>query len=137
MVQLPEVHPLTVRPSERSPQASTSDAQSRGTRNNDVRLRHVDPARLQLRHATPSPPQISDTLHRLAKTNNTGHLISYLDTLIKTENESIEAPLRKRRILFAGYVARIEDTRLPKCVMFGEMVGGAGCVWGQEKEWTE
>ena len=30
----------------------------------------------------------------------------------------------------------MEDTRLPKCVMFGEMVGGAGCVRGQEKEWT-
>ena len=28
----------------------------------------------------------------------------------------------------------MEDTRLPKCVMFGEMVGGAGCVGGQEKE---
>ena len=36
---------------------------------------------------------------------------------------------------FAGFVARMEDTRLPKCVMFGEMVGGAGCVGGQEKEW--
>ena len=41
-----------------------------------------------------------------------------------------------RRILFAGFVARMEDTRLPKCVMFGELVGGAGCVGGQEKEWT-
>ena len=30
----------------------------------------------------------------------------------------------------------MEDTRLPKCVMFGELVGGAGCVGGQEKEWT-
>ena len=29
----------------------------------------------------------------------------------------------------------MEDTRLPKCVMFGEMVGGAGCAGGQEKEW--
>ena len=29
----------------------------------------------------------------------------------------------------------MEDTRLPKCVLFGEMVGGAGCVGGQEKEW--
>ena len=29
----------------------------------------------------------------------------------------------------------MEDTRLPKCVMFGEMMGGAGCVGGQEKEW--
>ena len=29
----------------------------------------------------------------------------------------------------------MEDTRLPKCVMFGEMVGGAGCVRAREKEW--
>ena len=28
----------------------------------------------------------------------------------------------------------MEDTTLPKCEMFGEMVGGAGCVRGQEKE---
>ena len=25
--------------------------------------------------------------------------------------------------------------RLPKCVMFRELVGGADCVRGQEKEW--
>ena len=31
----------------------------------------------------------------------------------------------------------MEDTRLPKYVMFGEVVGGAGCVEGQEKEWME
>ena len=37
--------------------------------------------------------------------------------------------------MFAGFVARIEDTRLPKCVMFGDLVGGAGCGRGQEKEW--
>ena len=30
----------------------------------------------------------------------------------------------------------MEDTRLPKCVMFGELVGSAGCVEGQEKEWN-
>ena len=54
---------------------------------------------------------------------------------MKTGSASIEATLRRRRILFAGFVARMEDTRLPKCVMFGEMVGGAGCVGGQGKEW--
>ena len=37
--------------------------------------------------------------------------------------------------MFAGFVARMEDMRLPKCVMFGEMVGGAGCVGAHEKEW--
>ena len=29
----------------------------------------------------------------------------------------------------------MEDTRLPKCVMVGKMVDGAGCVGGQEKKW--
>ena len=54
---------------------------------------------------------------------------------MKTGSESIVANIRRRRILFAGFVARMEDTRLLKCVMFGEMVGDAGCVGGQEKEW--
>ena len=54
---------------------------------------------------------------------------------MKTGSESIEATLRKRRILFAGAVARMEDTRLPKCVMFGELMGGAVSSRGQEKEW--
>ena len=29
----------------------------------------------------------------------------------------------------------MEDTRLPKYLMLGELVRGAGCVGGQEKEW--
>ena len=37
--------------------------------------------------------------------------------------------------MFTGFVARTEDTRLLKCAMFGELVGGAGCVGGQEKGW--
>ena len=44
--------------------------------------------------------------------------------------------MRKRRILFAGFVARMEDTRLLKYVMFGELVEGTGCVEGDKKEWT-
>ena len=68
------------------------------------------------------------------KHNRADHPVSYLDTLFKTGSESIEATLRRRRILFAGFVARMEDTRLPKCMMFGEMVGSAGCEGGQEKE---
>ena len=66
------------------------------------------------------------------KHNLADYPISYLDTLIKTGSESIEATSRRRRILFAGFVARMEDMRLPKCVMFGELVGGAGCLGGQE-----
>ena len=32
--------------------------------------------------------------------------------------------------MFTGFVAGMDDTRLPKCVMFRELVGGAGCVGG-------
>ena len=71
------------------------------------------------------------------KRNRTDHPILYLDTLIKTESESIVATLRRRRLLFAGFVARMEDTRLSKCVIFGELVGGADCVGGQEKTLME
>ena len=70
------------------------------------------------------------------KNNRADHPIFYLDTLIKTGSESIEATLRRRRIdLVCGicgdydYITRMEDTRLPKFVVFGELVGG------QEKEW--
>ena len=87
-----------------------------------------------------------DTLHRVRhrlltccigwrKHNRADYPISYLNTLIKTGSESIEATLRRGRILLAGFVARMEDTRLPKCMIFGEMVEGAGCAGGQEKEW--
>ena len=56
MVQLLEAHPRTVWPTECPLRAQNSDAKSRGARDNDVRLRHVEPARVQLRHAAPSPP---------------------------------------------------------------------------------
>ena len=59
--------PRTVRPNERSPQAHNPEAKSPRTRDNAVRLRHVEPARVPLRHAAPSPPQVLDSLHRLAK----------------------------------------------------------------------
>ena len=55
---------------------------------------------------------------------------------MKTRSESVYAIMVRRRILFSGFVARMEDTRLPKCVMFGELVGDTGCIWSQEKsEW--
>ena len=50
-----------------SPRAQNSETKSRGTRDNVVQLRHVEPARVPLRHAAPSPPQLPDSLHRLAK----------------------------------------------------------------------
>ena len=60
-----------------------------------------------------------------------------MDTFIKTGSEIIEATLRRRRILFAGFAAHMEDTRLLKYGMFGELVRSAGCVGGQENKWME
>ena len=40
------------------------------------------------------------------------------------------------RILFVGFVACIEYTRLPKYVMFVELMESTGCVGVQEKEWN-
>ena len=59
--------------------------------------------------------------------------ISYLDTLLKTGIDSIEATLRWRRILFAEFAARMEDTRLPKCGM-SERWWGVRTVWEVRKK---
>ena len=45
--------------------------------------------------------------------------------------------MRKRGILFAGFVARMREERLPQRVMFGELVKGKGYSGGQEKDWMD
>ena len=86
-----------------------------------------------LRHAAPSPPQVRDSLHWLAKAQSRRPLHFLSDILITTGSESIEATLRRRHIVFAGSLACMEDTSLLKCMMLGELVGGAGYVRGQGK----
>ena len=53
---------------------------------------------------------------------------------MKAGSESIEAIERRSQIVLE-FVVRMEDLRLPKCVVFGELVEVAGCVGRQEKEW--
>ena len=40
--------------------------------------------------------------------------------------------VRRRRVLFAGFVTQTTVERLVKCVISGEMVGGKGYSRGQE-----
>ena len=40
-------------------------------------------------------------------------------------------------ILFTGFTARIGEERLPRRVMFGEMLGGTGYSGGQEWDWMK
>ena len=67
IVQLREVHPRTVQLTECFPQARNPNAKIQRTRDIALRLRNVEPTRVPLRHAAPSPSQLPDSLHRLAK----------------------------------------------------------------------
>ena len=85
---------------------------------------------MPLQHAATSLLQLSDALHQSAGEQ----LHRPPDFLSSRRDVSVDAIMRGRRmILFAGFVACMEDTRLPSCVMFGGLMGGAGCVGGQEK----
>ena len=62
------------------------------------------------------------------------HTLSYTDAFAMAGSESIEAIVRKRRILFTGFVAHMGEGRLPQKVMFGELVCGKGYSVGPEKD---
>ena len=42
--------------------------------------------------------------------------------------------MRRKRILFARFVARMKGMRLPNCLAFGELVRGARAAWGGRKK---
>ena len=65
------------------------------------------------------------------------HILSYANALLRTDSESVETTVHRRRILFAGFVARMGEERLPRRVMFGEMLGGKGYSGGQEWDWMK
>ena len=69
------------------------------------------------------------------KDNSSDHPISYLVILMEMESKSIEVIIISSRILVAGFVMRIVDTKQPKCVMLGELMGDTGCAGVQGKEW--
>ena len=51
---------------------------------------------------------------RWRKRKRDDHTLSYADALAKTASESIEEIVRKRRILFAGFVARMGEECMPQ-----------------------
>ena len=59
------------------------------------------------------------------------HTLSCADAFAKTDSESVEVIVCKRRILFAGYVARVGEECLPQRLMFGDRVGGEGYLGGK------
>ena len=72
------------------------------------------------------------------KRERTDRPMSYAEALTKAGcDECIEATVRKRRLCFAGFVARMRDTRLPKTALLGEFEGGARYSGGQEFDWLK
>ena len=67
------------------------------------------------------------------KRKRVDHTLSYSDALAKTASESIAAIVCKRRMLFAGFVARTGEKRLRQRVMFVELVVGKGNSGEQDK----
>ena len=66
------------------------------------------------------------------KRNRNDHTIPYTDALAKTASASIEAIVRKRRILIA---ASSQHERGPQRAMFEELVWSKGYSGGQEKNY--
>ncbi|CAB1118815.1 unnamed protein product [Ectocarpus sp. CCAP 1310/34] len=63
--------------------------------------------------------------------------LSYARALMQAGcEETIKATVRKRRLCFAGFVMRMEDNRLPKCMLLRAMAGGVGYRGGQESDWV-
>ena len=64
------------------------------------------------------------------KRKREGHIWSYANALLRTDSESVETTVRRRRVLFTGFVARMREEILPRRVMFVEIVGGKGLLRG-------
>ena len=68
------------------------------------------------------------------KRKRNDHTLPYADALAKTASESIEAIVRKQRILSTGFVAHMGEERLRERWTFRELVGGKGYSRGQEMD---
>ena len=75
--------------------------------------------------------QLRTTHHKLLlrvigyhRVHGTYRKMSYAKALKKTGSQSVEATIRQRRLLFAGALARQNDKRLPKRLLFAERLEG-------------
>ena len=65
------------------------------------------------------------------------YILSYDNALLRTDSESVETTVRRRRILFTGFVARMGEERLPRRGMFVEILGGKGYSGRQKWDWMK
>ena len=82
-----------------------------------------------------SLPQLPDSLHRLAKEQSRRPPDFLSGHAYKGGKWEHRGDFTQEADLIRGVCGAHGDTRLPKSVVFIELVGVAGCVGGQEKEW--
>ena len=63
------------------------------------------------------------------------HILSYANALLKTDSESVEMTICRRRISIASFVARLGEERLPRRMVFWEIFGGKGYSGQQSSGW--
>ena len=71
------------------------------------------------------------------KKKRTDHVIAYHKLLLRCHCESIEATIKRRRLQWAGKVVRMDNSRLPKAMIFGELVDGKRRIGGPGKQWRQ
>ena len=68
------------------------------------------------------------------KRHDSYYMLCFADALAETDCENVETTVRKRSMLFAGFVARTDNVRLRKRVIPGKVDGGKGYSGGQEQD---
>ena len=58
------------------------------------------------------------------KRQRSDHPLSYAATLAMAGCESVETTIRRRRLLFAGFLLRQQLNRLPTAILHGSLVNG-------------
>ena len=97
---------------------------------------YVEAHRGLSRHTAHGSQPIAPPLYRMEEKRRDGHhMLSDAGAPTKTGHEYVKTAVRKRWILFAGFVTRMGNERLPKRVMFGEVDRGKVYSGGQEQDW--
>ena len=51
--------------------------------------------------------------------------------------ERVELMLMRRRLRWLGHAARMEETRIPKCLLVSKLARGKRSVGGQKRRWND
>ena len=59
--------------------------------------------------------------------------VTHSEILQRTNSASVESIISKRQLRWLGHVIRMEDDRLPKQLLYGELIEGRRSAGGQKK----